>query len=161
MACLRCGKITEPRSQIFEVLKQVMEGHCRFTIVEARLEVGGDRRSAAAEASTGRESTRGVCEARQLPGSFTWSPPRRNNAESPEEVRVDLPPTRFGENGLEQAGLNGTVITATRFLGSAGPAPGDDSESSSTLPKPLLQSGRQDASLTEPEQLAFGRSGQG
>jgi len=41
MACLRCGKITEFVSEIFESLKQQLERDCRFTIVVARLEVGG------------------------------------------------------------------------------------------------------------------------
>ena len=41
MACLRCGKITEFVSEIFESLKQQLEHDCRFTIVVARLEVGG------------------------------------------------------------------------------------------------------------------------
>jgi len=41
MACLRCGKITEFVSKIFDSLKQQLERDCRFTIVVARLEVGG------------------------------------------------------------------------------------------------------------------------
>jgi len=41
MACLRCGKITEFVSEIFDSLKQQLERDCRFTIVVARLEVGG------------------------------------------------------------------------------------------------------------------------
>jgi Fur family transcriptional regulator, ferric uptake regulator len=41
MACLRCGKITEFMSQIFDSLKQQLERDCRFNIVIARLEVGG------------------------------------------------------------------------------------------------------------------------
>ena len=41
MACLRCGKITEFMSEIFDSLKQQLERDCRFTIVVARLEVGG------------------------------------------------------------------------------------------------------------------------
>jgi Fur family transcriptional regulator, ferric uptake regulator len=42
MACLRCGKITEFVSEIFEALKSHLECDCRFHIVVARLEVGGD-----------------------------------------------------------------------------------------------------------------------
>jgi Fur family ferric uptake transcriptional regulator len=41
MACLRCGKITEFVSEIFESLKEQMERDCRFHIVVARLEIGG------------------------------------------------------------------------------------------------------------------------
>jgi len=41
MACLRCGKISEFVSEIFESLKQQLERDCRFNIVVARLEVGG------------------------------------------------------------------------------------------------------------------------
>jgi Fur family ferric uptake transcriptional regulator len=41
MACLRCGKITEFESELFESLKQEMESECRFRIVVARLEIGG------------------------------------------------------------------------------------------------------------------------
>ena len=41
MACLRCGKITEFRSETFDSLKQQLERDCRFSIVVARLEVGG------------------------------------------------------------------------------------------------------------------------
>jgi Fur family ferric uptake transcriptional regulator len=41
MACLRCGKITEFVSEIFESLKKQLEGDCRFHILVARLEVGG------------------------------------------------------------------------------------------------------------------------
>jgi Fur family ferric uptake transcriptional regulator len=41
MACLRCGKITEFMSEIFDSLKQQLERDCRFSIVVARLEVGG------------------------------------------------------------------------------------------------------------------------
>ncbi len=41
MACLRCGKITEFVSEIFDSLKQQLERDCRFSIVVARLEVGG------------------------------------------------------------------------------------------------------------------------
>src|SRR5271165_919426 len=41
MACLRCGKITEFESELFESLKDQMESECRFKIVVARLEIGG------------------------------------------------------------------------------------------------------------------------
>jgi Fur family ferric uptake transcriptional regulator len=41
MACLRCGKINEFESEIFESLKAQLERDCSFNIVVARLEVGG------------------------------------------------------------------------------------------------------------------------
>ncbi|MGD0466862.1 MAG: transcriptional repressor [Terriglobales bacterium] len=41
MACLRCGKVSEFVSEIFESLKQQLERDCRFHILVARLEVGG------------------------------------------------------------------------------------------------------------------------
>src|SRR6516162_7363849 len=41
MACLRCGKITEFESEVFESLKQQLERDCQFHIAVARLEVGG------------------------------------------------------------------------------------------------------------------------
>lgn len=41
MACLRCGKIIEFVSEMFESLKGQMEKDCRFRIVVARLEIGG------------------------------------------------------------------------------------------------------------------------
>ncbi len=41
MACLRCGKITEFQSEIFDSLKRPLERDCRFNIVVTRLEVGG------------------------------------------------------------------------------------------------------------------------
>ena len=41
MACLRCGKITEFVSEIFDSLKNQLERDCRFHIVVSRLEVGG------------------------------------------------------------------------------------------------------------------------
>ncbi len=41
MACLRCGKITEFVSEIFDSLKQQLERDCRFSILVARLEIGG------------------------------------------------------------------------------------------------------------------------
>jgi Fur family ferric uptake transcriptional regulator len=41
MACLRCGKITEFMSEIFESLKQQLERDCQFSIIVTRLEIGG------------------------------------------------------------------------------------------------------------------------
>jgi Fur family ferric uptake transcriptional regulator len=41
MACLRCGKITEFESDLFDRLKGQIQRDCRFHIVVTRLEVGG------------------------------------------------------------------------------------------------------------------------
>lgn len=41
MACLRCGKITEFESDLFDRLKGQIQRECRFHIVVTRLEVGG------------------------------------------------------------------------------------------------------------------------
>ena len=41
MACLRCGKIMEFVSDIFDKLKGQVEKDCRFRIVVSRLEIGG------------------------------------------------------------------------------------------------------------------------
>lgn len=41
LACLRCGKITEFDSDLFESLKAQMEKECGYRIAVARLEVGG------------------------------------------------------------------------------------------------------------------------
>jgi Fe2+ or Zn2+ uptake regulation protein len=41
MACLRCGKITEFVSDMFERLKQQVEKDCRFRVLVSRLEIGG------------------------------------------------------------------------------------------------------------------------
>jgi len=41
MACLRCGKISEFVSEVFDSLKHQMESDCRFHILVARLEIGG------------------------------------------------------------------------------------------------------------------------
>jgi Fur family transcriptional regulator, ferric uptake regulator len=41
MACLRCGKISEHESDLFDRLKGQIERDCRFHIVVSRLEVGG------------------------------------------------------------------------------------------------------------------------
>jgi Fur family ferric uptake transcriptional regulator len=41
MACLRCGKIMEFESNLFDRLKGQVERECRFHIVITRLEIGG------------------------------------------------------------------------------------------------------------------------
>ena len=41
MACLRCGKIMEFVSDVFEKLKRQVERDCTFRIVVSRLEIGG------------------------------------------------------------------------------------------------------------------------
>jgi Fur family ferric uptake transcriptional regulator len=41
MACLRCGKITEFESDLFDRLKGQIQRDCRFHIVVTRLEIGG------------------------------------------------------------------------------------------------------------------------
>jgi Fur family ferric uptake transcriptional regulator len=41
MACLRCGKITEFVSDVFDKLKQQVERDCRFRVLVSRLEIGG------------------------------------------------------------------------------------------------------------------------
>jgi len=41
MACLRCGKITEFVSDMFEKLKRQVERDCRFRVLVSRLEIGG------------------------------------------------------------------------------------------------------------------------
>lgn len=41
MACLRCGKIMEFVSDVFDTLKGEVERDCRFHIVVSRLEIGG------------------------------------------------------------------------------------------------------------------------
>ena len=41
MACLRCGKIMEFVSDVFETLKRQVERDCSFQIVVSRLEIGG------------------------------------------------------------------------------------------------------------------------
>lgn len=41
MACLRCGKIAEFESDLFDRLKGQIQRDCRFHIVVSRLEVGG------------------------------------------------------------------------------------------------------------------------
>ncbi len=41
LACLRCGKITEFVSDLFESLKEQIENDCQYQIAVARLEIGG------------------------------------------------------------------------------------------------------------------------
>jgi len=41
MACLRCGKISEFESDLFDRLKGQIQRDCRFHIVVTRLEIGG------------------------------------------------------------------------------------------------------------------------
>ena len=41
MACLRCGRITEFESDLFDRLKGQIQRDCRFHIVVSRLEIGG------------------------------------------------------------------------------------------------------------------------
>ena len=41
MACLRCGKIMEFVSDVFDKLKRQVERDCSFQIVVSRLEIGG------------------------------------------------------------------------------------------------------------------------
>jgi Fur family transcriptional regulator, ferric uptake regulator len=41
MACLRCGKIIEFESNLFEKLKEQVQRECRFHIVITRVEMGG------------------------------------------------------------------------------------------------------------------------
>lgn len=41
MACLRCGKISEFESDLFDRLKDQIRGDCEFHILVSRLEIGG------------------------------------------------------------------------------------------------------------------------
>jgi Fe2+ or Zn2+ uptake regulation protein len=41
MACLRCGKIQEFESDLFDRLKGQVQRECRFHIVVSRFEIGG------------------------------------------------------------------------------------------------------------------------
>src|SRR5215475_4079546 len=41
MTCLRCGKVAEFESQLFESLKASVAKECNFSIAVARLEIGG------------------------------------------------------------------------------------------------------------------------
>jgi Fur family transcriptional regulator, ferric uptake regulator len=41
MTCLRCGKVAEFESRLFDRLKKQVENECRFHIMVARMEIGG------------------------------------------------------------------------------------------------------------------------
>jgi hypothetical protein len=41
MACLRCGKIQDLESELFDRLKGQVERECRFHIMISRFEIGG------------------------------------------------------------------------------------------------------------------------
>ena len=41
MTCLRCGRVTEFESRLFDKLKKQVETECRFHIMVARMEIGG------------------------------------------------------------------------------------------------------------------------
>lgn len=41
MTCLRCGKVTEFESRLFEKLKATVARDCQFRVAVARLEIGG------------------------------------------------------------------------------------------------------------------------
>ena len=41
MTCLRCGKVIEFESQLLEQLKATVSKECNFSVVIARLEIGG------------------------------------------------------------------------------------------------------------------------
>jgi Fur family ferric uptake transcriptional regulator len=41
MTCLRCGKVVEFESDLFERLKDQVQSDCNFHIMIARLEMGG------------------------------------------------------------------------------------------------------------------------
>jgi Fur family ferric uptake transcriptional regulator len=41
MTCLRCGKVAEFESRLFDKLKKQVEKECRFHIMVARMEIGG------------------------------------------------------------------------------------------------------------------------
>ena len=41
MTCLRCGKVTEFESLLFDKLKHTVTKECNFSIAVARLEIGG------------------------------------------------------------------------------------------------------------------------
>jgi Fur family transcriptional regulator, ferric uptake regulator len=62
MACLRCGKVIEFESNLFERLKGQVQRECRFHIVITRVEMGGYcahcRSLAAAGAATGSAHAR-------------------------------------------------------------------------------------------------------
>ena len=52
MACLRCGKIQEFESHLFEKLKGQVERECRFHIAVTRVEIGGYCSSCRAQAAS-------------------------------------------------------------------------------------------------------------
>ena len=58
MACLRCGKIMEFESNLFERLKGQVERECRFHIVVSRLEIGGYCSGCRTAAATPRVTSR-------------------------------------------------------------------------------------------------------
>jgi Fur family transcriptional regulator, ferric uptake regulator len=41
MTCLRCGRVTEFESRLFDNLKKQVQTECRFHIVVTRMEIGG------------------------------------------------------------------------------------------------------------------------
>lgn len=41
MTCLRCGRVTEFESRLFDSLKKQVQTECRFHIIVARMEIGG------------------------------------------------------------------------------------------------------------------------
>jgi Fur family ferric uptake transcriptional regulator len=41
MTCLRCGKVIEFESHLLEKLKTTVSTECSFSVVIARLEIGG------------------------------------------------------------------------------------------------------------------------
>jgi Fur family transcriptional regulator, ferric uptake regulator len=41
ITCLRCGRVTEFESRLFENLKKQVQSDCRFHIVVTRMEIGG------------------------------------------------------------------------------------------------------------------------
>ncbi len=41
LTCLRCGRVAEFESRLFDKLKKQVETECRFHIVVARMEIGG------------------------------------------------------------------------------------------------------------------------
>ena len=57
MACLRCGKIMEFESSLFERLKGQVERECRFHIVVTRVEMGGYCTDCRTLASSARGAT--------------------------------------------------------------------------------------------------------
>src|SRR6201995_2602318 len=41
ITCIRCGKVTEFESRLFDKLKRQVEAECHFRIAVARMEIGG------------------------------------------------------------------------------------------------------------------------